>query len=127
MNPVIKRELEKVRAPLPDYDDDTTVITILRKSVEPNINTPTFKQNSCYLIELEDYILKEPPNFTLSSNWNRGIIPKSKFLKVEVCKVMGKMIQVNGSGYNPLDNIDKDDSYIGLWLPAISAKIHYEI
>lgn len=127
MNPVIKRELEKVRAPLPEYDDNTTLITILRKSVEPGAQVPQLIENHCYIIELESYILDEPPNFTLSSNWNRGIIPKSKHLQIEVSKVMGKMTQVNGSGYDIMNEQPLTDGYIGLWLPVLGIKIIREV
>lgn len=127
MNPVIKRELEKIRAPLPEYDDSTTLINIPRKDSESTSAVRQFVENNCYLIELEDYILNEPPNFTLSANWNKGVVPSSKFLKVEVSRVMGKMIQVNGSGYNPLTDTDHNDTYIGLWLPASSVKVHQQL
>ena len=127
MNPVIKRELEKVRAPLPEYDDNTTLITILRKSAEPNAQVPQLVENHCYIVELESYILNEPPNFTLSANWNKGIIPKSKYLQIEVSKVMGKMVQVNGCGYDIVTNQSLMDGYIGLWLPALGVKVVTEI
>ena len=62
MNPVIKRELEKVRAQLPEYDDSTTLIKISRDTTSPS---PSLKEGGIYLIELADYVLNEPPNFTL--------------------------------------------------------------
>ena len=115
MNWVIKRELEKIRAPLPEYNDDTTLIEIQK---EGNIKTFQFEEGSSYVIKLADYILNEPPNFTLSSNWNKGVIPRSKYLIVEVTKLMGKMLQVNGSGYDIDDGVLKSDTYMGLWLPC---------
>ena len=127
MNPVIKRELEKVRIPLPEYDDNTTVLTILRRGAEEQVKTFPIHVGKCYLIQLADYVLHEPPNFTLSSNWNNGVVPKSPFLKVQVSKVMGKMIQVDGSGFDTVRQVDCDDAYIGLWLPLASIGVVQEI
>ena len=120
MNPVIKRELEKVRIPLPDYDYNTTVITILRKSAEPEVKMYPIVVGNCYIIQLADYVLHEPQNFTLSTNWNKGVVPKSMYLKVQIVNIMGKMIQVDGAGYDVLNQTDLSDAYIGLWLPLAS-------
>ncbi len=127
MNPVIKRELEKVRVPLPAYDDTTTLITILRESVNKEVKMFTVVQNHYYLIQLADYILNEPPNFSLSANWNKGIKPVSQFLKVEVNKIMGKMIQVSGYGFDWETQSDKSDNYLGLWLPLASIGVVQEL
>ena len=127
MNPVIKRELEKVRIPLPEYDDNTTLITILRKTIEDQVKTFPIVVSNCYLIQLADYVLNEPPNFTLSANWNGGVVPKSKYLKVQITKVMGKMIQVDGSGFDMLTQADTSDAYIGLWLPLASIGVVKEL
>lgn len=127
MNKVIKQQLEKVRVPLPDYDDSTTLITILREGSQSAAQLPRYQENHCYLIELANYILNEPPNFTLSSNWNKGVKPVTKYLKVVVNKVMGSMIQVDGSGFDSTSQQDTMDSYIGLWLPIVSTAIIQEL
>lgn len=127
MNPVVKRELEKVRIPLPDYDDNTTLITILRKTAEEQVKTFPIIVGNCYLIQLADYVLNEPPNFTLSANWNSGVVPKSKYMKIQITKVMGKMIQIDGSGYDVLNQVDLNDAYIGLWLPLASIGVVQEL
>ena len=71
---------------------------------------------NCYLIELEDYIIHPSVNFTLASNWNRGVIPASKTLKCMVTQILGRMVKVDGLG-------DHSDSYTGLWLPMGGVKI----
>lgn len=127
MNPVVKRELEKVRIPLPEYDDDTTLIKILRKSVESETRTYPIVVGKCYLIQIADYVLNEPPNFTLSANWNKGIVPRSRYLKVQITSVMGKMIQIDGSGFDVINQVDTSDAYIGLWLPLASIGVVEEL
>lgn len=127
MNPVIKRELEKVRIPLPEYNDDTTLIKILQRSAESEVKMYPIVAGKCYLIQIADYVLNEPPHFTLSANWNNGIIPKSRYLKVQITRVMGKMIQVDGSGYDVYNQLDTSDTYIGLWLPLGSIGVVAEL
>lgn len=114
MNDVVKRELEKVRAPLPDYNDDTSVIKIPKHT---NIIEDPYVKGLCCILQLAPYILKEPPNFSLSSNWNKGIVPVSEFLKIEIVDVYGNMIKVDGIGFEYETQTDKQDSYLGLWLP----------
>ena len=120
MNPVIKRELEKVRAQLPEYDDSTTLIKISRDTTSPS---PSLKEGGIYLIELADYVLNEPPNFTLSANWNKGVVPVSKQLSVQVIKLAGKMVQINGDGFDENTRTLKSDKYKEFWLPTASIKI----
>lgn len=70
-----------------------------------------------YLIRLEDYITHPSENFTLSSNWNGGIVPASTYMVVQLKQRMGKMLKFDGIGYNLDTNTYKEDSYKGLWLP----------
>ena len=120
MNPIVKRELEKVRAKLPEYDDSTTLIWILRDTTAPS---STLKEGGIYLIEVADYVLNEPPNFTLAANWNKGIVPVSKQLSIQVVKIAGKMVQINGDGFDEQSRTLKPDKYKEFWLPMASIKI----
>ena len=43
-----------------------------------------YEVDHSYIIELSDYILNPPANFTLQDNWNKGVIPKSRFLKAVI-------------------------------------------
>ena len=121
MNPIVKRELEKVRAQLPEYDDSTTLIRIPRGEALPD--DKPLEVGGIYLIEIADYVLNEPPNFTLSANWNRGVVPVSNQLSVQVKKTAGKMVQLDATGYDPDLRRLKEDFYQDLWLPTASITI----
>lgn len=113
MNNVIKRELEKIKAPLPEYDDNTTLIHIgMKKDPEP-----VFYVNKSYLVELQDYIVNEPPNFTLSSNWNKGVVPKSKYMLIHIKEQAGKMLKVLARDYDIKTEECLEGIYFDLWLP----------
>ena len=119
MNPLIKVQLDKIRGvDLPPYDDNTLTINIERMSHSSN----ELKQDECYLISVEDYILNPPDGFTLHTNWNGNKIPKHKFMKVDVTKIMGKMIKVNSIGYDMFNNTNINDMWEG-WLPEKSITV----
>lgn len=121
MNKYIREELEKIKAPMSSYDDKTTVIQIeKRKSVS---TSSSFTIGTKYRISVEDYILNEPPNFTLSANWNRGIVPTSRYFEGTVVNIQGNMIQFNLVGFDIDSNTEKDDKYVGLWLPKKSITV----
>ena len=120
MNPVIEREFEKIRAPLPPIDDTTKVIRIAKYQPEPQIS---FQVAGRYLVGLPEYIVNEPANYNLSANWNRGITPQSTCLLVYVTQVFGKMEKVNAQGYDYLQQCVLQDIYEGLWLPIESVTI----
>lgn len=93
MNKFTHRELEKVRDLIPDdWDENTTHLVI------PALYKDPIKIGDKFTIQLEDYIINQPPNFTLSENWNGGTFPPEKILDVEVIKTMGKMIGVRAIG-----------------------------
>lgn len=85
--------------------------------------TDSLSVNHYYLIELADYIISPSPNYTLASNWNKGVVPKSKHLKVMVTQILGKMIKVDGIGYDLDTGSDGEDAYMGLWLPLGGIKL----
>lgn len=117
MNPVVKRELEKVRYPL-EYTDDTTHLVIPQKEDLFVASVPEVEVGACYLIKLAPYILNEPPDFKLSSNWNKGVIPQSRFFNVSVNKVAGKMINVDASGVADDGFTPNNEAHVDLWLPS---------
>ena len=120
MNPLIKDQLNKVkRVKIDSFDDSTQTILIKRTS------TPLeeeLQENNCYLISVEDYILNPPEGFTLHSNWNNNILPKHKIMKIDVIKIMGKMVKVNSMGYDMKTATDLSDMWCG-WLPRKSITI----
>lgn len=115
MNWIIKEQLEKVRAQMSEYNNDSTLIHIYKSDTDVPAND--FIVGKTYRILIADYIINEPENFTLSSNWNKGVIPTSKCLNALVTKIAGNMIQFNCVGFNQDLNQIKEDTYIGLWLP----------
>lgn len=122
MNKFILNQLKKIRfANLPDYNDDTTEIFIPKQT-----NEVSLEEGKCYIIEVENYIIKPYEGFTLHDNWNKGIVPKHKFMKCEVCQIMGKMIRIDAIGYDWENKEDILDSWSG-WLPIKSVKIIKEV
>lgn len=120
MNDLIKEQLSKCRwATIPEFDDSTTYMVIY-KNPKP---VQEFKINSFYIIEIADYVLKPSSNFTLADNWNKGIIPQSKYIRCQVTQIMGKMIKIGGIGYDINTREDKSDIYPELWLPSSSITI----
>ena len=120
MNPLVKSQLEKIRGVvIPDYDDSTLQIHIPIKS---EVATITLEQDKCYVVSVEDYILNPPDGFTLHTNWNNNKIPKHKFMKIDVCKIMGKMVKVNSIGYDIVNKTNINDMWEG-WLPESSITI----
>lgn len=124
MNNIIKKELDKCKNILPEYDENTTYIFIPKqgnnKSIELNIGR-------YFIIKLAKYILYPPENFTLDSNWNHGIHPKSEYMIVTPIKFVGKMIQFDGCGYDYYNNRNLNDVYNGLWLPQGGIEVIEEI
>lgn len=63
----------------------------------------------------------------LSSNWNRGIVPKSEYLMVMYKKSLGDMIQVDGCGWDEKRNASLPDAYMDLWLPRNAINVVKEL
>ena len=120
MNPLIKKQLDKVRVvKLPHFDDNTDKLVIPVRSVNDPI---VLEEDKCYIIQIEDYILNPPEGFTLHTNWNNNKIPKHKIMKIDVIKVMGKMIKVNSIGYDIINKVNINDVWEG-WLPEKSITV----
>lgn len=117
MNNTIKKELEKVRVRLPEYNDNTTTMFI------PKSGNP-FRIGGSYLIKVPDYIINEPPNFTLSSNWNQGRKPVRNILYAQYIQKLGSMIQFNLYGWDTISNkVIETEFYKDFWLPEESITI----
>lgn len=124
MNKIILRELEKIKANMSSYDDSTTLIHIdKREDNSKTSDSVTLKIGTKYRFMVQDYILKEPQNFSLSSNWNNGVIPVSKYMEGTVTNIQGNMIQFNSVGFDVNTNTEKEDRYLGLWLPRKSITV----
>lgn len=120
MNSLIKAQLEMVkRAALPDYDENTTEIVIHKGQ---HCSECLFEKGSCYLIKLENYLLHPSETFTLRANWNNNQIPRDTYMKCEVQQVMGKMIRIQGIGFDYIQKKDLNSVWSG-WLPVKSITI----
>ena len=120
MNPIVKRELLNCRvAEIPEFSEDDSTLYIPKSA---GIRANIYQIHKCYLVELEDYILNPPPDFTLSSNWNKGSIHPSKYMKVEIAQVMGKMVRIMGCGYNITTKTDMNTMWEG-WVPQKGMKL----
>lgn len=118
MNKIIKEQLDKIEG-LPPYDDNTTELIIPKSSTNPN----DLKIGNMYVLKLAVYIINPPSGFLLADQWNKGITPKSEYIRCEVLQMMGKMIRVGAIGYDIDTDTDKTDVYESLWLPVSGVKI----
>ena len=109
MNKIVKEQLLKCKvANIPDFDDNTTEISIKKGST---LSVTPYQVDKCFVVELADYIINPPSTFALADNWNRGSKPTHKYYKAEIQQVMGKMVKIMGCGYNP----ETDEDYLDVW------------
>ena len=101
VNDLIEKELKKVeKADLTHINSETnTYIIPKRKDIK-------IEEDNCYLIHLKDTLFR---NETLKTNWNNGSLPIYKYLKIDVSKIMSKMIKVVAVGYD--NDKQQDISY----------------
>lgn len=99
MNKFIEQQLKKCRANLPDWNCTTTKLVIPMNGSKVSEQKDLVVGNR-YKIKLANYIVNEPPNFTLSANWNKGTKPPEVEMIISITKIMGKMVQVSGMGVN---------------------------
>jgi len=99
MNKFILEQLNKTSIIMPPYDNNTTELFIPKSG-------GTIQQSGALMVGdkkvifIEDYIINEPENFTLSTNWNNGTKPPENRLAVQVLQINGKMIKVISRGVN---------------------------
>ena len=113
MNKFTYRELKKIDHLIPNGWDENTEHIIVPNS-NGIINAITL--GAKFTVKLENYIINQPPNFTLSENWNAGTFPPEEILDVEVIQTVGQMTRVRAFGHN--NRIE----WIG-WLPNKGFKV----
>lgn len=124
MNPIIKQQLNSVKfAKIPPFDDSTTKLVI---SKQDDVSKAPCEVGKYYEIQVEDYIIHPSANFDLHVNWNKNVIPKDAYMRCEVTQVMGKMIKINGVGFDFNTKQDTGNSWEG-WLPRKSIKYMKQI
>lgn len=126
LNSIIKEQLGKIKlAQLPEYDENTRTLHI-PCGIKDITKSSTYQLNRCYIVELAEYILNPPPDFSLASNWNHGSIPKSKYYYAEILQIMGKMIKITGCGYDINTRSRTNDVWEG-WVPQKGLKLIQEV
>ena len=94
INKFTLQELEKVENLLPNSWKNYTHFVV------DNVNnrSRSIEIGNLLTIKVENYILNQPSNFSLSENWNRGTVPPEEILDVEIIQLMGKMTKVKAVG-----------------------------
>ena len=120
MSKILSNQLKMVTSvDLSDVPSDFHVLVIDKQQTLEDVD---LNVGQSFLIELEDYIINPPPNFTLSDNWNGGSNPTQKYMRVIVVQVMGKMVRVQGVGFDMKTHENIGDVWEG-WLPRKSIKV----
>ena len=115
MNPIIEKQLKKVKAAkLGEYDSNTYEFLIPQNLV---LDEQLIECNKSYLIQLKPSILNPTPDSSFAANWNKNITPKTEFLQCTVNQIMNNMIQIDAIGYDMQNKQILNDTYINLWLP----------
>lgn len=110
MDKVIEEQLKKVQyADLSNFDEKTNTY-IIKKRVDLKL-----EEDHYYIIQIKDDFLRNGKNDIITINWNAGKYPKNKYYRVDVTKVMGKMVRVNGSAFDYETGEELTESFSG-WL-----------
>lgn len=121
MNKFIEEQLQKVNiADLSNFDKSINTYYI------PQVKDISIKVDSCYVIKLDETLLNPYTNDILVCNWNHNTYPQQEYLKVDVLKVMNKMIYINGIGFDYVNKVDTNYIWSG-WLPINQIKIIEEL
>lgn len=89
---IIKQQLEKVQyADLSNFNADSNTY-VIKKRVDIKLEV-----DNCYLIRVKPSAYN---NQVIVTNWNGGNMPNHEYLKVDISKVMAKMIRVVGVAHN---------------------------
>lgn len=104
---IIKKQLEKVEyADLSNFNPETNTY-VIKKRVDIKLEV-----DSCYLIQVKPSAYN---NFVVISNWNNGNMPMYEYLKVDISKLMGKMVKVVGVAHDYQNHQDLASFWSG-WL-----------
>lgn len=104
---IIQKQLSKVEyADLSRFDPQTNTY-IIKKRVDMKLEV-----DNCYLIRVKPSAYN---NMTVTINWNGGNVPPSEYLKVDISKIMGKMVRVVGVSHDYQTKQDLTSFWSG-WL-----------
>lgn len=111
MNKLTKAQLQKVSiACLDNFDEQN------QKFFIPRFKKDRYEIGKNYLVCLDDTLLNIECNQILVSNWNKNTIPPCKYMNVNVVKTMGRMIYIDGIGFD-IDNNKNINKIWSGWLP----------
>lgn len=110
INPLVKNQLEKIK------NINIDAISEYEYIISPS-RPAKLEIEHYYIIKLKNYIINPPDNFTLSTNWNKGVVPKSEYLRCVIVQLLGDMVRICANGFDVVNNCDLNDSYVDLWLP----------
>lgn len=97
MNKFTYRELQKVNHLISgEWDGNSTHLVIYSEGQAPD----PFQIGTKCKVKIANYILNQPPNFTLAENWNQGTYPPEELLEIKIMKHIGQMIGVRAVGEN---------------------------
>ena len=117
MQPLIKKQLERCQvADLSNYNKEKHQFII------PKYNQVRVVSGASYLFKLDKSLLTPNPDDVFHINWNRGLIPVSEYLFAEVDKINGKVIYVDGIGFNPETETTTSVAWSG-WLPLDKVEV----
>lgn len=95
MREIIKKQLDNVKyADLSNYDEESNTYFI------PKLQKIVLKENKCYIIKINPKLLDRGYNAVLESNWNNNKLPDNIYYKIEVNKMIGKMVKCTGYSYD---------------------------
>jgi len=79
-----------------------------------------------YIIEIDDSLLAEMGDEITQCNWNKGKIPDSKYYKVDIENIVGKMLFCIGIGYD-IVNAKELPTYWKGYFPKDKVKVLSEL
>ena len=111
---VIKKQLDKVQyADLSNFDKNTNTY-LIKKRVDIKLEL-----DNCYLIRIKP---SAHNNAAVVANWNNGSMPAYEYLKVDISKLMGKMVKLVGVGHDYANHQDLGYFWSG-WLSTDDIEI----
>lgn len=121
MNELIKAQLRLCqKAKVPELSGNETKIYIPKGA----ILLPEFVSiGGYYIIKLSQYVVDPPEGFTLHANWNNGIGPKEQTMQCVVENVLGKMVRINGIGFDIINSCYIEGTEWQGWVPQKSITI----
>lgn len=111
MNQIIKKQLEDCKvADLSNFNYETGT------GIIPRFKQIKLEEDACYVVKLDNTLINHTEGDTYNVNWNGGTAPTYEYMYVEVSRIMGKNIKVNGVQYDNTTKLITNNTWSG-WLP----------